>query len=92
MVKNPPANVGDIRDTGRSLGQEDPLEEGVASHSSILTWGIPWTEGLAGYSLSDMTERLSTAQHSFIFILRMEKLNHRHLPKATQAVKDNAGI
>ena len=44
MVKNPPANVGDIRDTGRSLGQEDPLEEGVASHSSILACRIPLTE------------------------------------------------
>ena len=28
----------------RSLGQEDPLEEGIASHSSILAWEIPWTE------------------------------------------------
>ena len=28
----------------QSLGQEDPLEEEVATHSSILTWKIPWTE------------------------------------------------
>jgi len=28
----------------QSLGWEDPLEEGVATHSSILTWRIPWTE------------------------------------------------
>ena len=28
-----------------SLGQEGPLEEGVATHSSILAWRIPWTEG-----------------------------------------------
>ena len=28
----------------RSLGLEDPLEEGMASHSSILAWKIPWTE------------------------------------------------
>ena len=34
----------------RFLGQEDPLEEGVATLSSILAWRIPWTEGLAGYS------------------------------------------
>jgi len=27
------------------LGQEDPLEEGMATHSSILAWRIPWTEG-----------------------------------------------
>ena len=28
----------------QSLGQEDPLEEGMATHSSILAWKIPWTE------------------------------------------------
>ena len=32
----------------RSLGWEDPLEEGVASHSSILAWRIPWTEEPGG--------------------------------------------
>ena len=43
-VKNPPANAGDVRNVVRSLGQEDPLEEGTATHSSILAWKIPWTE------------------------------------------------
>ena len=32
----------------RSLGQEDPLEEGMATHSSILVWRIPWTEEPGG--------------------------------------------
>ena len=32
----------------RSLGREDPLEEGMASHSSILAWRIPWTEEPGG--------------------------------------------
>ena len=32
----------------RSLGQEDPLEEGVAAHSGILAWRIPWTEEPGG--------------------------------------------
>ena len=32
----------------RSLGWEDPLEEGKATHSSILTWRIPWTEEPGG--------------------------------------------
>ena len=41
MVKNPPANAGD---SGSALGWEDPLEEGTATHSSILAWRIPWTE------------------------------------------------
>ena len=41
MVKNQPA----VQDTWvRSLGREDPLETGMATHSSILAWRIPWTE------------------------------------------------
>ena len=32
----------------QSLGQEDPLEEGMATHSSILAWRIPWTEECGG--------------------------------------------
>jgi len=32
----------------RSLGQEDPLEEGMATHSTILAWRIPWTEETGG--------------------------------------------
>ena len=40
-VKNLPA----MQDTQvRSLGREDPLEKGVATHSSVLAWRIPWTE------------------------------------------------
>ena len=31
-----------------SLGQEDPLEEGMAAHSSVLAWRIPWTEEPSG--------------------------------------------
>ena len=41
VVKNPPAEQ---ETQFRSLGQEDPLEKGVATHSSILAWRIPWTE------------------------------------------------
>ena len=44
MVKNLRANAGDITDTGLTLGRKDPLEEGMATHSSILGWKIPWTE------------------------------------------------
>ena len=45
MVKNPPT----MRETWvRSLGWEDPLEEGMAIHSSILAWRIPWTEEPGG--------------------------------------------
>ena len=44
MVKNLPDNAGDIEMQVRSLGREDPLEESMATHSSILAWRIPWTE------------------------------------------------
>ena len=44
VVKNPPANAGDIRDAGSIPGQEHPLEEGMTTHSSILAWRIPWTK------------------------------------------------
>ena len=46
----------------RSLGWEDPLEEGMAAHSSILAWRIPWIEAPAGlqsigsHKESDMTQ------------------------------------
>ena len=47
----------------QSLGWEDPLEKGMATHSSILSWRIPWTEEAGGYSPwgcreVDMTEQL----------------------------------
>ena len=34
----------------QSLGREEPLEKGMATHSSILAWRIPWTEEPGGYS------------------------------------------
>ena len=48
MVKNPLANAGDIRDAGSIVGGEDPREEEIAIHSSILAWRIPWTEEPGG--------------------------------------------
>ena len=44
MVKNPPANVRDIRDTSLIPRSERALEVGMATHSSIHAWRIPWTE------------------------------------------------
>ena len=46
LVKVSPANAGDIQMQVGSLGQEDPLEEGTATHSSVPAWRIPWTEEL----------------------------------------------
>ena len=48
VVKNPPANSGNMTDKVPSLGWEDPLEEGKATHSCILAWRIPWTEETGG--------------------------------------------
>ena len=48
MVKNLPVNAGDIRDVGFILSQKDPLEEGMATHSNIDAWRIPWTEESGG--------------------------------------------
>ena len=45
MVKNLPV-MQDTQETRvPSMGWEDPLEKGMATHSSILAWNIPWTEG-----------------------------------------------
>ena len=45
MVKNLPT----MQDTRvQSLGQEDPLEKGITTHSSVLAWRIPWTEEPGG--------------------------------------------
>ena len=64
MVKNLPA-VGET--WVQSLGWEDPLEEGVATHSSILAWRIPmdrgawWATGSMHHKVLDTTEQLSIA-------------------------------
>ena len=50
-IKNPPAmQETQVQSLGgvRSLGQEDPLEKGMATQSSILAWRIPWTEEPGG--------------------------------------------
>ena len=44
-VKNLPANVGELQETGlQSLGWEDPSEKEMTTHCSILAWRISWTE------------------------------------------------
>ena len=70
-VKNSPS-VQETQGTWvQSLGQEDPLEEGMATHSSILAWRIPWLKSLVDYSPWghkewDMTKRfLFTHTHFY---------------------------
>ena len=48
MVKILPANAEEIETWVPALGQEDPLEEGMVTHYSILAWRIPWTEEPGG--------------------------------------------
>ena len=48
IKKNLPFNAGNIKDLCRSLGREDGLERGMATHFSILAWRIPWTEEPGG--------------------------------------------
>ena len=48
VVKNPPANAGDKRQWFDPQVRKKPLEEGMATHSSILAWRIPWTEEPGG--------------------------------------------
>ena len=56
VVKNLPAMQEHEEKQVQSLGWEDPLEEGMATHSSILSQRIPWTEEPGGYSLWDHKE------------------------------------
>ena len=62
MVKNMPAK----QETWvRSLGWEDPLEKGMATHSSILAWRLPWTEepgGLQSTKLQGVGQDLAIEQ------------------------------
>ena len=82
MVKNLPANLGDARDEGIIPGSRNPLEEGMATHSSILAWRIPWAEepgGLqcVGCKESDTTESLSTQQIALTGVPHAHSEMHR---------------
>ena len=69
MVKNLPANTEHIGDMGLSLGWEEPLEEGMESHSRILAWRIPWKEEPGGlWSIkSDTLKQLSMHAQRHLF-------------------------
>ena len=76
VVKNLPADAGNhlwLQETWiRPLCGEDPLEEGIATHSSIPTWRIPWTEESGrlqsmGFQKSDMAERLTLSFLSYTY-------------------------
>ena len=66
MVKNPPAMQGT---QVQSLGQEDPLEKGMATHSSILAWKILWTEEPGRQSPWGLKELNMTEQLNYLDII-----------------------
>ena len=88
-VKNPPAVQETQKIQIQFLGQEDPLEEAMATHSSILTWKIQWTEEPGGCSPwghkeSDKTEGLRVHTHTHTHTLRVQRrYPHPHLFPST---------
>ena len=68
----------------QSLGWEDPLEKGKATHSSILAWRIPWTS-LWGGKESDMTENCHMTQqfHCWAYTPRKPELKETHVPQCS---------
>ena len=59
MVKNPPASV---KTQVQSLGQEGPMKEEMATHSSILPWRITWTEELCGLQSMETVHTVAQSQ------------------------------
>ena len=69
MIKNMPA----MQETWvQSLGQEDLLEEGMATHSSILPWRIPWTEESGGL------QSMGSQRVGHDFYMRIEKVKKEY--------------
>ena len=76
VVKNLPVN-GDVRDASSTLSREDPLEESMAIHSSILAWRIPWTgiwqavaHGVTK-SWTRLSDQVQHTQDELIMVLRI---------------------
>ena len=77
MVKSLPANTGDKEMQVQSLGQEDALEDEMATHSSILAWKIPWTEksgGLQSIGTQKVARDWSNSTYSLITISVTRKI------------------
>ena len=84
VIKNLPANARDLGDSALRPGWEDPLEEEVATCSSILARKIPWAEepgGLQSMGLQKSWTRLSDWTH--ILNLRMCSWSQLHITKST---------
>ena len=75
MVKNLPADAGDTREAALIFGSEDPLEEEMATHSSILSWKIPWTEEAGGLQ-STGWQRVAECMHELLLHIYIYKYKH----------------
>ena len=62
VVRNLPARAGDGGDMGWIPGLEDPLEEEMATHSSIFAWRIPWTEEPSGLQSTGSQRGVDTTE------------------------------
>ena len=77
MVKRPPA----VQETWvQSLGREDPLEKGMTTHSSILAWRIPWTEGPGVLPVHGVAKSQTGLSHlHFVSLCKLlVELTHAH--------------
>ena len=73
MVKNLPA----MQETWvRSLGQEDPMENGMATHSRILAWRISWTEELGGLHYMGLQRVRNDRVTNFLFVFSSSYCTH----------------
>jgi len=69
IVKKKKKSSCNAEDLGSTLGQEDTLEKGMATHSNILAWRIPWTEEPGGLqSMGLQRVRHNSATNTFTFI------------------------
>ena len=59
----------------RSLGGEDPLEEGMATHSSVLAWKIPWTEEPNGLQCMEL-QKSDTTWQLLLLLLLLSRFSH----------------
>ena len=86
-VKNPPA-VQEMKGSRvGSLGREDPLEEGMAAHSSILDWRIPWAEEPGGLQ-AHRVAKSRTQLKQFSMHMHTETHTHTHITQSLCSTRD----
>ena len=94
MVKNPPANAGDIKHVSSIPGSGRSLEEGIATYSSILACKIPWTEEpgmLQSTGSQNLTQLKQLSAHTQSEVSQREKNKYHILRKMSSLFKGRAG-